>query len=76
MAREHRVSMAELIRRGIDEYLRTKGPVVSREELWRRALAVPSFNSGISDLAENHDKYLEEAYMNWKEKEPAGGDLR
>lgn len=32
-----------------------------RDRLWERALAsVGGFNSGLGDIAENHDKYLNE----------------
>ncbi len=53
------LSMAELIRRAVDRSLESGEP--DRDELWRRALAtVGAFNSGLGDLTENHDKYLEE----------------
>ena len=51
------LSMAELIRRGVDHVVETGG--VDREELIRRSLAsVGKFYSGLSDLAENHDHYI------------------
>ncbi len=53
------VSMAELIRRGIDLVLSWEN---TREERVRRALsAAGRFHSGTHDLSANHDRYLEEA---------------
>ncbi len=52
-----RLSMAELIRRSVDAFLRTKAPL-SHEEKKRRALnAVGRFRSGVTDLSVNHDRY-------------------
>ncbi len=77
MAKKHRVSMAELIRRGIDQYLRNEGPVVSDEERRRRALSViGGFHSGLRDVAENHDHYLAEAYYDWHDEGKRCGDIR
>jgi hypothetical protein len=56
------VSLAELVRRGVELYLRNS-PQVSDEERRRRALAIVGrFASGQTDVSENHDKYLAEAY--------------
>ena len=55
-----KTSMAELIRRAVDASLMGEPP---SEEAWARALAAAgSFNSGLSDFSEEHDKYLIEAY--------------
>jgi hypothetical protein len=55
-------SMAEWIRRAVDGLLRDGG-TPDRETLKRRALAaVGTGHSGIEDIAENHDAYLEDAY--------------
>ena len=57
-----KVSVAELIRQAVDEQLRAVGPV-DPEERKRRAIAAGGrFNSGLGDLAANHDQYLAEAY--------------
>jgi len=62
LALKENVSMAELIRRAVDYWLRTVGPV-SMEEQRQRALAVVGkFHSGKSDVSERHDEYLAEAY--------------
>jgi len=54
--------MAELIRQALDDWLHSAS-AVDREERKRRAVAaVGRFNSGVSDLSENHDRYLAEAF--------------
>lgn len=55
-------SMAGWIRKAVDHLLRD-GETPDRETLKRRALAaVGSGHSGIGDIAENHDAYLEDAF--------------
>ena len=56
-------SIADLIREGVNLYLDArKGP--SREELVRRALGVIGMSSsGLSDVSENHDRYLAEDFL-------------
>ncbi len=62
LARLRGISMAELIRKSIDQVLRTEGPI-DDEERRRRALSVIGCcHSGLGDLAEHHDDYLAEAY--------------
>ena len=61
-ADEEGVSLAELVRRGVEMYLRSS-PQVSDEERRRRALAIVGrFAAKETDISENHDKYLAEAY--------------
>ncbi len=56
------VSLAEVIRRSVDNYIEARQDV-SREERKRRLLSVVGIgNSGVSDLGVNHDKYLAEIY--------------
>lgn len=77
MSREQGKPIAELIRSSIDRYIRSDGPLVSDEERRRRAIAlVGAFSSGVGDIAENHDKYLAEAYYDWQEKRATDGDIR
>ncbi len=55
-------SMAGWIRKAVDHLLRD-GEAPNRETLKRRALAaIGSGHSGIGDIAENHDAYLEDAF--------------
>ncbi len=61
-ARRQGRSIAALVRESVSEYL-ARQEVVDREEPVRRALAAAGrFGSGVPDLAENHDRYLEEAF--------------
>lgn len=55
-------SMAFLIRDAVDGLLRKSGGA-DREELKRRARAAAGIGrSGLADVAENHDAYLDEAF--------------
>jgi CRISPR/Cas system-associated protein Csm6 len=56
-------SQAEIVRRALEAYLRR--PVQAREATVRaRALEViGAFSSGLSDVAEHHDRYLAEAAL-------------
>ena len=65
LAAERGVSMAALVREGVELVLAEP----DREELWRRALAVVGKYrdlEGATDVAENHDRYLEDAYLDWR----------
>ena len=54
------VSMAELVREGVERILKEN----RQEELWQRSFQlVGSFTDTASDVSENHDHYLEEAYL-------------
>lgn len=58
MSRDADLSMAEIIRRGIEFYLQSVG-LVSKAERKQRALrATGRFRSGCRDLAERHDDYF------------------
>lgn len=56
------VSMAELIRRGVDLYLRTDNTLSDQERRERALRAAGRFASGHNDLADRHDDYLSKAY--------------
>jgi hypothetical protein len=62
LASERQMSVAELIRQSVDYFVRTlQGPDI--EERKQRAIAaVGRFRSECSDLSEEHDFYLAEAY--------------
>ena len=61
-ARLQERSMADLVRESVSEYL-ARRHVVDRGELARRALALAGrFRSGCRDLAEDHDRHLDEAF--------------
>lgn len=60
-AREGR-SMADIVRESLSEYL-PRHQEVDREELKRRSLEVlGTFRSGAPDVAERHDRHLDEIY--------------
>ena len=62
-ARQHGISLAELIRRCVDKALTDE--MADRTSLWDRATRlVGRFpdRRGAKDLARNHDRYLDEAF--------------
>jgi Arc/MetJ-type ribon-helix-helix transcriptional regulator len=70
LAQREGISMAELIRRAVDDWLRKHGDV-SMTEKRQRALSVVRemdgmFHSGCSDIAENHNEYLAEAFGDYE----------
>ena len=61
-ARAQERSMADLVRESLSEYL-ARRPVADRDELVRRVLALAGrYRSGCPDLAEEHDRHLDEAF--------------
>lgn len=59
MAREEGVSMAELVRRGVDLALLQ----LERKRRWERARAlVGKYASSTADVSEKHDRYLAHAF--------------
>ncbi len=58
LAMHQRTSVAELIRRAVENFLETSD-WVSEQERRRRAIAAAGrFRSGVGDIAEKHDEYL------------------
>jgi len=61
-SKKERVSVSELVRRGVDELLSKPSP---DEEAWRRAMEAVGFaDFGIPDLSERHDHYFAKALEN------------
>lgn len=61
LAAAKRVSMAQLIRQGVDTILQSDTGI-DRDEKRRRAIAAAGrFRSGRSDISRKHDTYLAEA---------------
>lgn len=56
------VSLAEMIRRGVEQQLRTQSIPARSLHLERLRERVKQFRSGIDDLATQHDRYLNEAF--------------
>ncbi len=62
LAKNKKVSIAELIRQGVDLLLRNSS-VLDVEERKKNAIqAIGRFSSGTRDISEKHDKYLDEAF--------------
>lgn len=62
VAMEKGTSVAEVIRRAVDNMVQ-RSPKVSSEERIKRALEiVGKFRSGRRDVSQKHDEYLAEAY--------------
>lgn len=63
LAAERGVSVAELVRQGVETVLREASTEI--EERRRRAIAaLGSFDSGLTDVSERHDDYFVEAIEN------------
>ena len=61
-ARSEERSMADLVRESVTEYL-ARRPMRDRRELIRRARDLAGrYHSGCPDVAENHDRYLEDVF--------------
>ncbi|HHV54678.1 MAG TPA: CopG family transcriptional regulator [Firmicutes bacterium] len=56
------VSVAELIREGVQLLIATSGGAEMEDRIKRAIAAAGRFRSGVRDLATNHDNYLEESY--------------
>jgi predicted nucleic acid-binding protein len=75
LAARKRLSIAELVRQGVDAVLRAE--TISPEERKKRAIAAAGrFRSGVTDLSARHDEHLaEKARERWKELLEAGDVL-
>lgn len=66
LARERHTSMAALIRDAVDRIYPADADD-SLDARWERAMAVIGVYEGDgSNVAEEHDRYLEEAYLDWR----------
>ena len=63
LAETRHVSLDELVRGGVDRLLVEETPV-EEDPLWN---IIGIADSGLGDLAENHDKYLAEIYSDTHE---------
>jgi hypothetical protein len=61
LAAARQVSIAELIRQGVDTILRSNTGIDSDEKRRRAIAAAGRFRSGKRDISGKHDKYLAEA---------------
>lgn len=62
LAASEGVSMAELVRRGVELLLGARDPEADAHLRQRALAAAGRFASGCGDLAEAHDHYLEQAF--------------
>jgi len=69
VAERENVSMAEIIRQAVDHWIATYGDMLTAERKRRALSIVGRFSSGVSDLAENHDAYLAEAYGDYEPRD-------
>ncbi|MCB0157086.1 MAG: ribbon-helix-helix protein, CopG family [Caldilineaceae bacterium] len=67
LAAHEGLSVAEIIRRSVDLYLRSR-PFVDLDERKRNALSIAGkYSSGLTDISENHDMYLAETHAEVEE---------
>lgn len=67
LAEHEGLSVAEIIRRSVDLYVRSR-PFMDLDERKRNALAiVGKYSSGFTDISEDHDAYLAETYAEVEE---------
>ena len=67
LARERGVSMAHLIREAVDRVYGAT-PADAMDAKWERAMKFVRENnvgSGLPDLGQEHDRYLDEIYGDW-----------
>ncbi len=62
IAEENSTSMAEVIRRAIDDWLARYGDELAATRQERALEVVGRYRSGLSDISDRHDDYLAEAY--------------
>jgi hypothetical protein len=62
LAAGQNVSTAEIIRRAVDQFLSTSNHISNAEQRRLALEFVGKYPSGLTDLSENHDRYLAEAY--------------
>lgn len=62
MAAMRGLSMAELIRQSVDQFIQTSAQPTHQEKVLRLMEVAGKYAASITDLAENHDDYLDEIY--------------
>ena len=56
------LSMAELIRQSVDQFIQTNAETTGQEKLLKLKEIAGKYTTDITDLAENHDDYLDDIY--------------
>jgi len=62
LAKAKKVSMAKLVRQGVDMLLRNTSLLDIEERKKNAIQAIGKFRSGARDVSEKHDQYLNEAF--------------
>jgi hypothetical protein len=62
LAEQDNVSVAELVRRSVDRYLRQRQHMTPDERRERLLSVAGIGSSGLTDLGESHDRHLAEIY--------------
>ena len=62
LAAQQKISLAALIRQGLDLLLRSRATVSQSERVRRAISAAGRFRSGAGDVARHHDRYLADAF--------------
>ncbi|MEF9426985.1 MAG: ribbon-helix-helix protein, CopG family [Candidatus Mariimomonas ferrooxydans] len=62
IANKKQVSLAELIRQGVNALMRLSGEVSIEERKKRAIVAAGCFHSGKQNISAKHDEYLTEAF--------------
>ncbi len=62
LANKLHISLAELVRQGVDTILRSSGETTGEERKRRAIAAAGRFRSGRQDLSTKHDMYLAKAF--------------
>jgi len=63
LAAEEGKSVAELVRSGMEFYVRTRPKAGGADRTERARKAAGRFRSGLKDVSRNHDRYLAEAFQ-------------
>ena len=56
------LSMADIVRRGLDLYLRTQAPLTTETRIQRARAVAGRFHSGMKDVSARHDVHLAKAF--------------
>lgn len=67
-AADRGISVAALAREAVDRLLIESGDSTSRQARERALAIMGRFRSDRTDVAENHDRYVAEAYGDWIER--------
>ena len=62
LARQEERSVADLVRQSVAEYLLRQPPRDRTESVERAKALIGRYRSGCPDLAQHHDRHLEEAF--------------